>query len=39
MRSFTYPEFCAALTGQTQTARRARRAPVRKPAPRAPRMG
>ena len=33
MRSFTYPEFCAALTATTRPGRRARIA-VRKPAPR-----
>lgn len=38
MRFFTYPEFCAALTAAGRPARRGRTA-VRKPAPRAPRMG
>lgn len=38
MRSFTYPEFCAALTAATRPARRCRVA-VRKPAPRSPRKG
>jgi len=38
MRSFTYPEFCAALTGTAQPARRTRLA-VRRPAPRSPRKG
>lgn len=33
MRSFTYPEFCAALSASTGRARRVRVA-VRKPAPR-----
>jgi len=38
MRSFTYPEFCAALAGATRPARSGRAA-VRKPAARAPRKG
>lgn len=38
MRSFTYPEFCAALTAVTRPARGGRAA-VRKPARRAPRKG
>lgn len=38
MRSFTYPEFCAALTGQALPVRRGRVA-VRRPAPRSPRKG
>lgn len=38
MRSFTYPEFCAALTANGRPARRGRVA-VRKPAARAPRKG
>jgi hypothetical protein len=38
MRSFTYPEFCAALTSTSRPARSGR-AFVRKPAPRTPRKG
>lgn len=38
MRSFTYPEFCAALDAAGRTAR-ASRVAVRRPAPRAPRKG
>lgn len=38
MRSFTYPEFCAALIANGRPARRGRVA-VRNPAARAPRKG
>lgn len=38
MRSFTYAEFCAALTARGRPARQGRIA-VRKPAARAPRKG
>lgn len=37
MRPFTYPEFCAALAAASRRPRG--RVAVRKPAPRAPRMG
>ena len=39
MRPFTYPEFCAALAAASRAHRPRGRVAVRKPAPRAPRMG